>query len=125
LDCQIATSLAFIVNLYLNGFCSKLLINLNFMADVTFLQNGQSTTVQASDDGSQSILDIALKNGINMDHACGGNGVCTTCMCRVHSGQENLSAVTDNEEMMGMSDGETRLGCQAKISGDITIEPAF
>jgi ferredoxin len=43
------------------------------MADVTFLQNGQSTTVQASDDGSQSILDIALKNGINMDHACGGN----------------------------------------------------
>jgi ferredoxin len=46
-------------------------------------------------------------------------------MCRVHSGQENLSAVTDNEEMMGMSDGETRLGCQAKISGDITIEPAF
>jgi 2Fe-2S ferredoxin len=38
----------------------------------------------------ERILQIALDNGIPMEHACGGNGFCTTCLCRVKNGMENL-----------------------------------
>ncbi len=94
------------------------------MAQVTFIQNGQSTTVTAQD--GQTLLQAALDNGINLDHACGGNGVCTTCMVKVDEGVENLSPVTDAEEMMGIADDPgMRLGCQAQIQGDTTVEIMF
>ena len=34
----------------------------------------------------QSILDVALNNGIRLDHACGGNCACTTCHVWVKEG---------------------------------------
>ncbi len=95
------------------------------MAQVTFIKDGKKVVVTASDDGDQSILELAQENDIQMDNACGGNGVCTTCMCKIHEGKENLTEVNESEEMMGMDDGETRLGCQAKVTGDVTVEPAY
>lgn len=97
------------------------------MAQVTFIKDGQTIVVQASDDGAQSLLEIAHANNINMDHACGGNGVCTTCMCKIQEGAENLNELTDAEDMMGVDDGtgSVRLGCQAFVKGDVVVEPAF
>ena len=33
-----------------------------------------------------------------------------------------VSAVNDKEENMGVEGPESRLGCQAKVSGDITVK---
>lgn len=88
---------------------------------VTFIQqNGQITKVEATN--GERILTIALDNGIPMEHACGGNGFCTTCMCKVKEGMQNLSPRNDNEENMGIVNDPDRLSCQTEVQGDVTIE---
>lgn len=72
-----------------------------------------------------TLLELAQENNIQMDSACGGNGACTTCMVKVHKGAENLSEITEREEMMGMSSDspDYRLGCQCKVTGgDVEVE---
>ena len=44
-----------------------------------------------------SLLDIALTHGVQIEHACGGVGVCATCHVIVAKGEENLSPPTDEE----------------------------
>jgi ferredoxin len=90
------------------------------MPKVTFVQNGQKTVVEAAD--GQTILQIALDAGIAMEHACGGNGFCTTCMCKVQQGMENLSPRNDREENMGVTEDPDRLSCQTEVRGDVTVE---
>ncbi len=91
------------------------------MPTVTFIQqNGQVTTVQAQE--GETILKIALDNNIPMEHACGGNGFCTTCMCTVKSGMDKLSPRNDREENMGVVDDPNRLSCQSQVMGDVEVE---
>lgn len=91
------------------------------MPKVTFVQaNGQITVVEAAE--GERILHIALDNGIPMEHACGGNGFCTTCMCKVKEGMENLSPRNDREENMGIVNDPDRLSCQSEVMGDVTVE---
>jgi 2Fe-2S ferredoxin len=90
------------------------------MPKVTFHMSGQVKTVEAAP--GQSILQIALDNGIPMEHACGGNGFCTTCMCKVKSGMENLSSRNEREENMGVMNDPDRLSCQSTVNGDVEVE---
>ena len=90
------------------------------MPKVSFHYAGTTKTVDAQT--GESILKIALDNGIPMEHACGGNGFCTTCMCSVKSGMENLSPRNDREENMGVTMEPYRLSCQTRVQGDIEIE---
>lgn len=90
------------------------------MPKVKFIVNGQTTEVET--EAGKTILQIALDNGVPVEHACGGNGFCTTCMCKVHSGMENLSPRNDKEENMGITEDSERLGCQAEVNGDVEIE---
>jgi ferredoxin, 2Fe-2S len=75
-----------------------------------------------------SLLDIALNYGIALQHACGGNCACTTCHVIVKQGEENLSGMDDDEDdRLYLADGLTlhsRLGCQAIVEGDVTVEIA-
>ena len=87
---------------------------------VTFHYSGQLKTIEAEE--GKTILQIALDAGIPMEHACGGNGFCTTCMCKVQAGGENLNARNDREENMGVTMEPYRLGCQARVKGDVEIE---
>ena len=68
-----------------------------------------------------SILDIALKHGIDVDHACGGVSACSTCHCIVDEGEETLSEMTDGEEdQLSYAPGLTpssRLSCQSVADG--------
>ncbi len=68
-----------------------------------------------------SLLKVALECGVPMEHACGGNGFCTTCMCDVAEGGPNLSPRNSREENMGVTEDPKRLGCQVKVLGDATI----
>lgn len=82
--------------------------------------NQQAKEIEA-DDG-QTVLQIALDHGIPMESACGGNGFCTTCLCEVREGQASLSPRNDREESMGIVEDDRRLGCQARVHGDITVQ---
>jgi 2Fe-2S ferredoxin len=72
-----------------------------------------------------SILDVLLGHGIHLEHACGGKCACTTCHVIVKEGEAHLSPSTEKEDdELDTAPGLTmhsRLGCQAVVSGDITI----
>jgi 2Fe-2S ferredoxin len=74
----------------------------------------------------ESLLDIAIHFGIQLEHACGGKCACTTCHVIVKSGDEHLSEADDDElDRLDMAPGLTlhsRLGCQAVVTGDVTVE---
>ena len=91
------------------------------MPKVTFvLSDGQRKEVEV--EPGKTILQIALDSGIPMEHACGGNGFCTTCMCKVKEGMENLSPRNEREENMGVMEDPDRLSCQSEVKGDVTVE---
>ncbi len=90
------------------------------MPKVTFHYAGQVHTVDTAD--GQTLLQIALENTIPIEHACGGNGFCTTCMCKVKAGMEHLSPRNDREENMGVTEDPDRLSCQAQVQGDVEVE---
>lgn len=73
-----------------------------------------------------SVLDIALANHIELEHACGGNCACTTCHVIVRQGANNLSEMSDAEaDLLDKAPGLTpssRLGCQAIVKGDVVVE---
>lgn len=73
-----------------------------------------------------SLLDIALKHDIRLEHNCGGNCACTTCHVIVKEGMEHLSTMqADEEDRLDMAEGLTltsRLGCQAVVRGDVVVE---
>lgn len=96
------------------------------MPTVTYLLQDGTTKVVRGADG-KTVLQIALDNGIPMEHACGGNGFCTTCSCEVQSGKEMIekgvvSPVNEKEQNMGVEGPDTRLGCQTQVKGDITVK---
>jgi ferredoxin, 2Fe-2S len=73
-----------------------------------------------------SLLDVALNFGVELEHACGGNCACTTCHVIVREGEANLTPMEDLEaDMLDMAADLTlhsRLGCQAVVKGDVTVE---
>jgi len=80
----------------------------------------------------ESLLDVALNNGIHLDHACGGNCACTTCHVVVKEGEDCLSSMEDDEadrlDMAADLTLHSRLGCQSVITkpGKIVVEiPAW
>jgi|SRR6056300_1246530 len=94
---------------------------------VTFRKDGEKIKIENQEAG-KTLLEIANENDVQIDQACGGNGVCTTCMVKVKSGMENLNEMTEKEEMMGLDpeNPEVRLGCQCSINGgECDVEIAF
>ena len=75
-----------------------------------------------------SILDIALANGIAIDHSCGGVCACSTCHVIVRQGGDSLSEMIEAEEdQLSYAPGLTpnsRLSCQSVPDGtrDLVVE---
>lgn len=73
-----------------------------------------------------SLLDICLNHNIHLEHACGGSCACTTCHIIVKNGEQHLSEADDDEmDRVDQAAGVTlhsRLGCQAIVRGDVTVE---
>ena len=74
----------------------------------------------------QSILDVALDHDIPLDHNCGGHCACTTCHVIVLEGEDHLSPMQEDEEdrldQVPNLTLTSRLGCQARLSGDVVVE---
>lgn len=74
-----------------------------------------------------TVLDAALDNGIELEHACEKSCACTTCHVIVREGFDSLEAASEAEEdMLDKAWGlepESRLGCQAVVRGeDLVVE---
>ena len=79
-----------------------------------------------------SVLDFALKHGIEIDHACGGFAACSTCHVIVREGLDTCNEISDDEdEMLDEAPGlplKSRLACQCIADGseDLVVEiPAW
>ena len=66
-----------------------------------------------------SILELAEKNGIDLDHACGGVCACSTCHIKIVVGGDAFDEASEDEEDQLDNardvDLTSRLGCQARI----------
>jgi 2Fe-2S ferredoxin len=74
-----------------------------------------------------TILDAALENGIELEHACDKSCACTTCHVIVREGFDSLNEADEIEEdMLDKAWGlepESRLGCQAEVGDeDLVVE---
>jgi 2Fe-2S ferredoxin len=56
----------------------------------------QSMTVAAEVD--DTILEVALKNNIDLHHNCGGVCACSTCHIYLEKGEEFVDEISDKEE---------------------------
>jgi ferredoxin len=66
----------------------------------------------------EDILTVARRNRAHIGFVCDGNGLCTTCECRVFEGSENLSEPNDVEYdwlLPSRIARGHRLGCQAVV----------
>ncbi len=78
--------------------------------------------------GGQSLLEVALDNGIELHHNCGMVCACSTCHLYLESGEEHVPEISDKEEdFIDRARNprlNSRLGCQCVLedggSGVIT-----
>jgi ring-1,2-phenylacetyl-CoA epoxidase subunit PaaE len=80
---------------------------------ITIMVDDEETTFEMSQ--KQTILDAALKQGIDAPYSCQG-GICSSCLCRVTSGTAEMkknSILTDKEIADGLI-----LSCQAHPTSD-------
>ncbi|HEY7560222.1 MAG TPA: 2Fe-2S iron-sulfur cluster-binding protein [Candidatus Binatia bacterium] len=90
------------------------------MPKVTFLPPGRSFEVVAG----TTILVSAIQNGLQLRHDC-TEAICGTDRVKILSGNDHLSEKTENEELtleMMNAGPDERLGCVARVLGDVTVE---
>lgn len=97
-------------------------VKVNKMPRVTFVHSqGKSGEVEAN----VTLLEASKALGFSLNHDCGGNASCTTCRVEVQLGEENLSEIDFEEQDLldreALSEPWHRLGCQARVLGDIIV----
>lgn len=89
---------------------------------ITFLPEDRIVEASHKD---PSILEAALRAGIEIDHSCGGNGTCGTCLVTVEKGLELLGPRDELEQEMAedrhFSTNE-RLCCQNKPVNGLVLK---
>ncbi|XNM73656.1 2Fe-2S iron-sulfur cluster-binding protein [Escherichia coli] len=73
------------------------------------------------------MLDAALRNGIEIEHACEKSCACTTCHCIVREGFDSLPKAQSRKTTCWTKPGElaaeSRLSCQARVTDeDLVVE---
>lgn len=93
-----------------------------------FEQKGLEPVTLTDIEPDQSILEVALKNDIELHHNCGGVCACSTCHIYVQQGEEFLEELSDKEEdFIDRAVNprlNSRLGCQCVLldgDGEISV----
>lgn len=103
---------------------NRIMYNITFK----FEQKGLEPVTISNVKAGESILEVALKNDINLHHNCGGVCACSTCHLYVDKGEMLVEELSDREE--DFIDRATnprlnsRLGCQCVLvddGGDIEV----
>jgi len=70
----------------------------------------------------EHLLEVAVENGINIEHACGAVCACSTCHIYIEQGMDQVSEATEAEEdRVEEAPGlqmNSRLSCQCEVEGD-------
>lgn len=99
------------------------------MPQIVFLPNDEhcpeGAVVEAQT--GETIIEAALRNGIDIEHACEMSCACTTCHVVVREGFASLEASDELEDdMLDKAWGlepESRLSCQARVGDtDLVVE---
>lgn len=99
------------------------------MPKITFLPHPEhcpeGKVVEAK--SGESVLDVALRNHIEIEHACEKSCACTTCHVIVRQGFASLAEADELEEdMLDRAWGlepHSRLSCQARVDdSDLVVE---
>jgi ferredoxin, 2Fe-2S len=105
-------------------FEKRIMYNITFK----FEQKGLEPINISNIEGNQSILEVALKNNIDLHHNCGGVCACSTCHLYVEKGDTLIEELTDKEEdFIDRAINprlSSRLGCQCVLvgaGGDIEV----
>lgn len=93
-----------------------------------FEQPGMEPRTLTGVESGQSLLEVALKNEIDLHHNCGGVCACSTCHLYVQQGEQHLEELGDKEEdFIDRAVNprlNSRLGCQCLLlegKGDIVV----
>lgn len=93
-----------------------------------FEQPGLDSRTLTEVESGQSLLEVALKNDIELHHNCGGVCACSTCHLYVQKGEEFLEELSDKEEdFIDRAVNprlNSRLGCQCLLQegqGEIVV----
>ena len=93
-----------------------------------FEQKGLEPIIINNVEEGQSILEVALKNDIDLHHNCGGVCACSTCHLYLEKGEDLVEALCDREEdFIDRAINprlNSRLSCQCVLlggNGDIEV----
>lgn len=94
-----------------------------------FEQKGLEPIIINNVEPNQSILEVALKNDINLHHNCGGVCACSTCHVYLEKGDDFVEELSDKEEdFIDRAINpklNSRLSCQCVLdeafSGDVEV----
>ncbi|MES2882377.1 MAG: 2Fe-2S iron-sulfur cluster-binding protein [Bacteroidota bacterium] len=93
-----------------------------FTIKIKFEQPGLTPVALQNIEPGQSLLEVCLKNDIELHHNCGGVCACSTCHLYVMSGDEHLEELSDKEEdFIDRAVNpriNSRLGCQCLLITD-------
>lgn len=87
-----------------------------------FEQKGLEPISISNVETGQSILEVALKNDIELHHNCGGVCACSTCHLYLENGEDLVEELSDREEdFIDRAINprlNSRLGCQCVLLED-------
>lgn len=95
------------------------------LEDPESLTGSEEKTIDAMAAIGESILEVAIDAGINIEHACGGVCACSTCHVYLEDG-EDLCNEPDDDELDRVEEApglqvNSRLSCQCKIERQGTV----
>jgi ferredoxin, 2Fe-2S len=84
-----------------------------------FEQAGLEPITVTNVESGQSLLEVALKNNIDLHHNCGGVCACSTCHLYIDKGADEVEELSDKEEdFIDRAVNprlSSRLGCQCLL----------
>jgi len=99
------------------------------MPNVTVLPHPEFAPqgAQFQAEGPGSLCDALLDHGVEIEHACGKVGACTTCHVIIRAGYDTLNEPEEDEEdMLDRAWGlepTSRLSCQVQLgTADLVVE---
>ncbi len=95
---------------------------------IKFEQQGLAPVTLENIEPDQTLLEVVLKNDIELHHNCGGVCACSTCHIYIEKGEEFMEEISDKEEdFIDRAVNprlNSRLGCQCLLhdaDGEIEI----
>ncbi len=99
-----------------------------YKIQLKFEQKGLEPITLENIEAGQTLLEIALKNDIELHHNCGGVCACTTCHLYIERGMEFIDEISDKEEdfidRAANPRLNSRLGCQSLLlegGGEVSV----